>query len=80
MKKIYILFTAFFLIFSASIRLYSENKQSFKKIHVYSTNNKIYLNSELNKDLSREIYQYLADGIKITLEYTVKIYKKADLK
>ncbi|MDD5065931.1 MAG: DUF4390 domain-containing protein [bacterium] len=49
--------------------------QEIKSIETVRTNNKIIVSVALDNDIPAEIFDYLHNGVKVTIVYTVNLYK-----
>ncbi len=54
----------------------SLNAQEIKSVSLIRTNNKLYISAELDKNIPEEIFEYLHDGVRVTIVYTINIYKE----
>ncbi len=50
--------------------------QDITKIVINKTNNKIFVSASLDEDIPEEIFEYLHNGVKVTIVYEINLYRK----
>jgi len=66
-------FTIIILLF---ILVAGLDAQEIKNITLKNTNNKIYVSAYLDEDIPEEVFEYLHNGVKVTIVYEIKLYAK----
>lgn len=49
---------------------------SIKNINIQKTNNNIYLSAKIDQDIPDEVFEYLHNGVKVTIVYEINLYRK----